>query len=70
MKCVLGFSNGVFNSLAPVKRGEDVDQLRKTRNKMAACERRRRGEERETHTAFVFQLPTKDKLTFFRRLPS
>lgn len=30
MKCVLHFSNGVFNSLAPVKRGDDVDQLRKT----------------------------------------
>lgn len=30
MKCVLHFSNGVFNSLAPVKRGDDVDQMRKT----------------------------------------
>lgn len=30
VKCVLHFSNGVFNSLAPVKRGDDVDQLRKT----------------------------------------
>lgn len=30
MKCVLHFSNGVFNSLAPVKRGDNVYQLRKT----------------------------------------
>lgn len=30
VKCVLHFSNGVFNSLASVKRGDDVDQLRKT----------------------------------------
>lgn len=46
MKCALHFSNGVFNSLAPVKRGDNVDQLRKT-EWMEESERRRRAEEEE-----------------------
>lgn len=31
MKCVLHFGNGVFNSLAPVKRGDGVDQVEEER---------------------------------------
>lgn len=64
MKCALHFSNGVFNSLAPVKRGDNVDQLRKT-EWMEESERGGGGGEgerervRETHSAFWFRLPRK-----------
>lgn len=58
VKCVLHFSNGVFNSLAPVKRGDDVDQLRKT-EKMGESEEWEGV--RETRCAVWFLLSKKKK---------
>lgn len=71
VKCVLHFSNGVFNSLAPVKRGDDVDQLRKTE---WMGESERRSEEYVRHTVlFGFCCPPQKKQKrsiFFRHFLS
>lgn len=70
MKCVLHFSNGVFNSLAPVKRGDDVDQLRKTE---WMGESERRSEKEYVRQCFlVFAAPpqkTPKKINFLLPFP-
>lgn len=61
MKCVLHFSNGVFNSLAPVKRGDDVDQLRKT--EWTGESEREAERVHEPHGAFGFSCQEKHQLS-------
>lgn len=68
MKCVLHFSNGVFNSLAPVKRGDGMDQVEEERMDGERAREVERGV-REARRAFLVSA-AKENIAFSCHLPS